>query len=169
MSTNPLMAEWNQMRNPAYTSFLSWQMACGYEEAKHPASFMPIGLLFVGVPLLLNGLVRGVAASTQLRTGIEGFVRNLNDCAPDLRGSLFSQMQDSRGICCQGLATGCRYGLLSIEHGKLIALRKADLTVKDQRVLGGTITQDARAARKLGSWFAMVGPRELELLFNMEF
>jgi len=169
MSANPLMTERHQMRNPAYSGFLAWQMACGYEETKRPVSFIPVGLVFAGVPLLLNGLIRGVAASTQLRSGIEGFVRKLNERAPDLRGGFLSQMQDGRELCRQGLATGCRCGLVSIENGKLIALKKTDLTAKDQRILGSTIAKDARAARKLGSWFATVGPRELELLLNMEF
>lgn len=169
MSTNPLMTERHQMRNPAYSAFLAWQMACGFEETRQPVSFIPVGLVFAGVPLLLNGLIRGVAASTQLRSGIEGFVRKLNETAPDLRGSILAQMQDARELCRQGLATGCRCGLLSVESGKLIALRKTDLTAKDQRILGGTIAKDARAARKLGSWFATVGTRELELLLNMEF
>jgi hypothetical protein len=144
-------------------------MACGFEDGTEPIAFMPFAFAFVGVPLLLDGRVRGIAERTQKRSGIEGFFGKLNKRAPDLRGDFLSQMKSERDLCRRGLAAGCCYGLLSINNGRVVALKKGDLTGSDQRILGRTISGNARAAWKLGYWFSKLGPREVELLFNMEF
>lgn len=163
------MTERRQMRNPAYCAFLTWEMACGFEERTQSAVFMPVGFVYVGIPILLVGRFRSIAERTQLRSGIEGVVAKLNDQAPDLRGSLQAQLVAERDLCRQGLACACRYGLLSIVDGRAIALKRQDLSPADKRFLGGTIARNGGAAYKLGFWLGDVGPRDIEIFFSMEF
>ena len=152
------------IKNPAYGSTLIYCLGRGYERSNDSRSSIPLPVVFLAVPLLLDREV--ISTIKQTRLGIRAVADKLSTNAkagPDLLLSMPSRVASYRDF-----TVSCILVLLRTKLASLV-LQRGTLTIhpNDSFENHANFPPETKEAEKLGGWLAQLSLFEISSVIKV--
>jgi hypothetical protein len=164
-----LNKEMQIIQNPAFGAVLLWQFCSGYLTESRTSEFIPMPLLFIVLPILLNEEIASYISSTRKQSGLRKFVGKFLDSRNskgDILLSINKKMLKMHNLTMESLVISINSGLivLDIEHGLAIPVSS-----KSPRKISSSIENSLKNAKKLGEWCSKLSIFEISFLLKVGF
>ena len=161
--------EVRNVQNPALGAGLLWRFACGYSEAHPRREPVPLPLLFVVLPIILQEQVEELVAGTQKASGLRVFAGKFAKSAnsmQDLLMGIHDRVLLLRRLSKESLALALATRLLHLETtAGVIALSQveavAGIPLEVRRMM--------KSAEKLGLWCGQLTMHEIATILKLRF
>ncbi|MEP6757398.1 MAG: three component ABC system middle component [Chthonomonadales bacterium] len=165
-----LNREVRAIQNPALGSVLIWRAASSYQKNHQTASFIPLPLCFLILPIVFHeetsALITGTRTASGLRKLTEKF-QSAEESKTDLLLAIGVRAVAMRSLTWESIRLGLASNVISIntEDGTLMSL-------SETRLVSG-VPQSIRpllgSAEKLGTWFSGLTLYEVGLQMQVTF
>jgi Family of unknown function (DUF6521) len=165
-----LSKEVRAIQNPALGSVLIWRAASSYQKNQKTASFMPLPLCFLVLPIVFHeetsALVTGTQTASGLRKLTEKF-RSAEESKTDLLLAVGTRAVAMRALTWESVRLGLTSNVISLdtEAGRLMSLSETPLVSG----VPHSIRPLLRNAEKLGTWFSGLTLYEIGLQVQVTF
>ncbi len=165
-----LLRELQNVQNPALGSILIWQFCAGYRQGSRTEDAVPVPVLFVVLPVLLQPDMASLIARMQKATGLRAFVDRFvqaRSSKSDLVLDLHRRAGQMRKLTLRSVSLAIATGLLSLlaTHGTVVALSQT----MPRASIPPSVRPLLRAAEKLGLWCGDLSLHEVSLALKVAF
>ncbi|MFY0311172.1 three component ABC system middle component [Leisingera sp. D0M16] len=151
----PYLSEVEKVQNPALGAMLIWKYCRSYQSGMTSDS-SPLLVAFLVLPLCWHRPTLNILKSTRVQSGLGKFCEKLSEKREELI-AVHERVLELREPTLASIGFGERHELISIDYGKGY-MRALDL--KEPK-LPERVRDQAKAAEKLGVWFAALKPVEI--------
>lgn len=163
-----LTKEVRNIQNPALGAGLIWRFVCGYS-ANHPTrNPVPLPLLFLVLPIILNEQTEEFVKGTLKTSGLRAFVAKFSkteNAKQDILLAVHDRMLAIRQLSMDSIRIALATRLLSLDGATVIPLSetqaKAGIPLDVQRMM--------KNAEKLGIWCGSLTMHEIATTLKVRF
>ncbi|MEP6848897.1 MAG: three component ABC system middle component [Acidobacteriota bacterium] len=165
-----LSKETRNVQNPALGALLLWRFAVAYVEMHETASFAPLPLTFVVLPLLMHKDTASFIKSTQKNSGLRAFAGKFNESKNsknDLITAIHPRALQLRKLTAKSIALAVAADLITIDSasGNVLPLS----TTGAKYSIAKSVRELATNAEKLGVWFSKLTLHEISIALKIRF
>lgn len=164
-----LSQEFRNVQNPALGAVLLWRFACGYINAHRTKEPLPLPLLFMALPMLLNKQIEEFLTSTRTSSGLRAFATKFGESRlskQDVLLSIHDRVMQNRAFTMDSLGVAVGTRLLSLTpSGGVIALT----TSEAKSGVPNEVRTLMANAQKLGSWCSNLTLHEVSTTLKLRF
>ena len=163
-----LTKEVRNIQNPALGAGLIWRFVCGYQATNPTRSPVPLPLLFLVLPIILNEQTEEFVTSTRSASGLRAFVAKFakaENAKQDILLAVHDRMLALKQLSMDSVRIALATRLVSLDGATVIPLSKtqakAGVPLDVQRMM--------RNSEKLGVWCGSLTMHEIATTLKVRF
>jgi len=163
-----LTEEVRSIQNPALGAGLLWRFACGYVSSQQTHEPVPLPLLFVVLPVVLNGQTEDFIQGTQKASGLRSFASKFGrseNSKQDLLLAIHDRMLALRSLTMDSLRMALATRLLCLDNAAAVPLSQTEAVAG----IPSDVRRMMKNSEKLGAWCGLLTLHEVAATLKLRF